>query len=464
MTGPAFIDRHPTRKPRRPALTWVASGFLTVFAGLLSAAPLHAQISLSTIVDLAQRNSSSVKLAEADLNKSASLLDQAKDVYIPSLVLGSSIGPPSIGFTFSQPSIANATMQSLFFSYPQRQYVMAASKGIDAAKLNLKDAKEQASLEASTAYIELDTVSRELIEGQQQAEFADRLLQIEQQRQEAGVDPVSEVLQARLTVAQLKLRSMHLQSRASSLIGQLSALTGLPATSIRTQHASIPEVPAVTADQPSNPDVLLTAGIQAARAQAASKQFQAKGDSLSTKHWPIISFGAQYNRDATSLNNYNTYFSAKKKFKADNFNAGFNIQIPIFDISRRDKSRETAADSLRATVEAEQAQRQNDVQIAALTGNIRELNALAEVASLKQQIASEQLKSVQTSLETGNGAGVEPGAVPQQSPKAEQLALIDERQKTIDALDSGFDLTKARLSLLRALGHMDDWLRGLPSK
>jgi len=420
---------------------------------------LKAQISLASVVDLAQRNSSAVKLASADVTKAEALLAQSKDVYIPNLVVGSSVGPPSIGFTFSQPSIASATMQSLFYSYPQKQYIKAAREGINAATLNLKDAKEQAALDASANYIELDTVSRELATGQEQAEYADKLLQIEQQRQEAGVDPASDVLQARLTLAQLKLRTMHLQSRAATLISQLAALTGLPAASIRTEHASIPEVPAVSADQPGGTDPLVVAGIQAARSQAASKEFQAKGDYLSTKHWPLIAFGAQYNRDATSLNNYNVYFSAKKKFKADNFSAGFNIQIPIFDRSKRDKSRESAADALRATVEAEQAQRQNDVQIATLSANLRELNALAEVASLKQQIATEQVKAVRTSLESGNGAGIDPGAPAQQSPKAEQQALIDERQKTIEAMDAGFDLTKARLGLLRALGHMDDWLR-----
>jgi outer membrane protein TolC len=426
---------------------------------------MHAQISLSAVVDLAQRNSSAVKLADADLRRATSLYAQSKDVYVPNLILGSSIGPPSIGFTFSQPSIANATMQSLFFSYPQRQYIKAAKEGIEAATLSLKDAKEQAALEASTDYIELDTISRELLAGQQQAEYGDRLLQIEQQRQDAGVDSESDVLQARLTLAQLKLRGIHLQSRAAALIGQLSALTGLPAKSILTQHATIPEIPAVTADQPSGTNALATAGIQAARAQAASKQLQAKGDYQSTKHWPLIGFGLQYNRDATSLGNYNSYFGRIDpktgkvvKFKADNFSAGFNIQVPVFDLGKRDKARETAADALRSTVEAEQAERQNDVQIATLTGNLRELNALAEVSSLKQQIAAEQLKTVQTSLESGNGAGVEPGATPQQSPKAEQLALIDERQKTIEALDSGFDLTKARLNLLRALGHLNEWV------
>lgn len=419
---------------------------------LLTPSLLRAQISLGTVVDQAQRNSSMVKLADADLRKAQALLAQARDVYIPNLVIGSSIGPPSIGFPSGQPSIANASMQSLAFSFAQRQYIAAARAGFDAATLNSKDAREQVALDASTAYIELDTVQREMDAAQQQAGFADRLVQIEQQRSEAGVDSASDFLQARLTAAQLKLKIIHLQSRAATLVSQLSIVTGLPVASIVPDHSSIPEVPAVSATP------VVSSGIQAAQAQARSKQLQAAGDSI-FKYRPLIGFGAQYNRDATSLNNYNVYYgNGTKKFKADNFSAGFSIQIPLYDRSRRDKAQETAADALRATAEAEQAQRQNDFQIATLTGNLRELDALAEVASLKQQIAGEQLKAVQTQLESGNGAGPEPGAPPQLSPKAEQQARIDERQKFIEALDTGFDLSKARLSLLRALGHMDDWL------
>ena len=69
------------------------------------------------------------------------------------------------------------------------------------------------------------------------------------------------------------------------------------------------------------------------------------------------------------------------------------------------KSRETAAEALRARVEAEQAQQQNDVEIAQLTASLRELDAQAEIASLKQQIADEQLKSVEAQVGTGQRRG-----------------------------------------------------------
>jgi hypothetical protein len=115
-------------------------------------------------------------------------------------------------------------------------------------------------------------------------------------------------------------------------------------------------------------------------------------------------------------------------------------------------------------MEAEQTKRQNEVQIAELTGGLREMDTLAEIASLKQQIAHEQLQSVLAQLELGNGAGSGPGAQPQLTPKAEQLARIDEREKYQDALEAEFNLAKTRLNLLCALGHMEDWLNELHGK
>jgi hypothetical protein len=67
-------------------------------------------------------------------------------------------------------------------------------------------------------------------------------------------------------------------------------------------------------------------------------------------------------------------------------------------------------------------------------------------------------------LDLGNGTGSGAGSQPQASPKAEQLARIDASQKMEDSMDAGFDLAKARLNLLRALGHMQEWLNEVHSK
>jgi outer membrane protein TolC len=434
--------------------SWMLAGMAMIIVPSL----VSAQVSLVTIVDLAQRNSSAVRLAEADVRKAQASLAETKAVFSPSLTFGSGLpAVPSIGFTGSPPSILTATMQSMVYNAPQKFYIAAAGAGVQAAILRLKDTREQVALDASVAYIELDTVTHELDAARQQELFAERLVTIEQQRAEAGVDPLSELLQAQLTAAQLKLRRLHLETRAGTLARQLAAFTGLPVGSITPDHASIPEIPAVKAGEAVNP----TTGTESARMFALSKQRIARGDTVHT-YLPQISFDAEYSRDTKLLNNADSYFA--RPLKSDNLSSGFSIQVPLFDLVHRAKSNESAADALRATVEAEQAERQNDVQIAELTGSLRELDTLAEIASLKQQIAGEQLQAVLAQLELGNGAVAGPGAPPQLGPKAEQLARIDERQKFQDALDAGFDLSKARLSLLRALGHMEDWLRELHSK
>jgi len=420
--------------------------------------PLHAQVSLRTVVDLAQINSPAVRIAQTDVDKANSLVSETRDPYVPSLNFGTGIPAfPEVGFTGQPPSIYNITVESLVFSIPQKHYMEASRSGLQAAKARLKDAREQVALDASSAYIELDTVNRELEAARRQEEFAARLVEIEQQRAEAGVDPLRELLQARLTAANLKLARLHMETRASTLARQLADLTGLPVGSILPDHASIPEIPQVRGDRPPG----TISGIDAARKLATSKLQLAKGDQQ-TNYIPTLSFYAQYNRNTTILNNVNDYFA--HPLPANNFASGFNLQIPLIDLVHRAKGRESAADALRAIVEVEAAEHQNDEHIAELTGTLRELDAQAEVASLRQQIAADELKTVQMELESGNGSGTAPGAAPQLSPTAEQVASINERQKYLDAQESGLQLAKAQLGLLRALGLMQDWLNELHGK
>ena len=426
---------------------------------VVSQAAASAQVSLSTVVELAQKNSATVHMAQADVQKAQAEWGQARDAFVPSISFGSGLPAfPEIGFTGSLPTIWDSRVQSLVFSLPQIRYIKAARMGIEAAQLSLKDAQEQVALDASAAYIEMDTVDRELMAAHEEEQHAGRLVAIEQQRAEAGVDPLSSLLQAQLTAAQLKLKRLHLETRYATLAKQLSVLTGLPVGSITPQHSSIPEIPAVSADQA----VRSTPGIDSAQAVARSRELAAKGDQEHLWFLPEIGFGALYNRNTTLLNNISNYY--RIPLPADNFSTGFSISVPIFDLGFHAKAKESAAEALRARVEAEQAEHQNDIQIAQLSSSLRELDAEAEIASLKQQIAADQLKSVHAQLEFGNGAGSSAGAPPQLAPTAEQQALIQERQDYIDSLDAGLDLSKARLNLLRALGHMQDWLDELRSK
>lgn len=451
-----MIVMNDDRRNRRT--TWLVHRVVAGAAIVAAAVPCAAQVSLTTVVDLAERNSTTVKLAQADLHKAEATLSETKDVFVPSLQFTTGIPAfPEEGYTGSPPTLWSTTVQSLVFSAPQNHYIQAARAGWQAAVSELKDAREQVALDASTTYIELDTVNRELQEVARQETFAAKLVEIEQQRSEAGVDPLNDYLEAQLTAANIKLRRMHLEARVGTLAEQLSGMTGLPTASIIPDHASIPEIPQINASETRVP----LNGIEAAKLQAKSKLAVAKGDQA-LNYLPQLSFFAQYNRNTTLLNDVNSFFA--RPLPTNNLSSGFAVQVPLFDMSHRAKAKESAADALKARVEVEQAEKQNDVQVAELTGSIRELQTLAEIASLKQQIAAEQLKSVMTQLELGNGSGSAPGSAPQASPKLEEQARIDGNQKLQDAMDAGFDLAKARLGLLRALGHMNDWLRELNVK
>lgn len=437
--------------------------FPSVFAALLltaAATVASAQVSLSTVVELAQKKSDTVRLAQADVKKAEAYLSETKDVFIPSVYFGSGLPAfPEVGYTGNLPTIWDGKVQSLVFSMSQFRNIQASRAGLQAAQASLKDTQEQVALDVSNAYIELDTVNEKLDATRQQEQDAARMVEIEQKRTEAGVDPLNLLLQSKLTAAQMKLNRLHLETRAATLTKQLSQLTGLPEGSILTNHASIPEIPAVSGDEKPQPTLALTAS----QLQAKSSYLVAKGDQEKT--WtPELGFGVLYNRNTTLLNSVNDFFPANHPIPANNFSSGISISLPIFDPFLRARARASAADALRAKVEAEQAQHQNDLQIATLTANLRELDTLAEIASLKQQIANEQLKTVLTQMEVGNGAGASPGASAQTSPVAEQQARIDERQKFEDALDAGLQLDQARLNLLRALGHMQDWLNELRAK
>ena len=148
----------------------------------LVAAPACAQISFTTAIGLALKSNPKVLTAQADVDKALAVVQQLRDAYIPVVVGGSGLGPPSYGFPLGQPSIFNITAQSLVFSYSQRDYLRAAQASFDAAKLNLKDIREGVAEDTAVTYLALDRDMRRQTALQQQQGFADRLVRSEERR------------------------------------------------------------------------------------------------------------------------------------------------------------------------------------------------------------------------------------------------------------------------------------------
>jgi outer membrane protein TolC len=409
-----------------------------------------AQISLSSAVGLAEKNSTSVRGAIASVQKATAALAETKDAYIPNFVLGVSPGY-SYGFPLGYPSFFNASAQSLVLSWSQKDYMRAAHTALNAANLNLKDVQQQTELDVALAYVQLDSDLKELEALQQQGSYAETLVQLEQDRVNAGVDPRMTDLEAQLTAAQVDQRRAQLENDVDAMRQKLAHLTGLPAAGLTTVSASIPSAPlAGTAGTTPPLSASDSAGVSAAYANAKSKWFTAFGDDKQN-YRPLAVFGAQYALFEKTPG-YTEYY---KNFQYNNVELGVQITFPLFDATRRAKARQSTADAVHAEAEADAARDLLDEQTAALRGNLRELAAQQRVAQIQSQIAQEQLKSVETQISSGTGLPNAPGVPPTQSQKAH----IQERQYYTQMLEANLALIKVQLNLMKATGQIDAWVR-----
>jgi outer membrane protein TolC len=413
-----------------------------------AAQPAKAQISFYTAVDMALRNSHEVKMAVADVNRAAAGVSQSVDAYVPTMAVGSSLGY-SYGFPVGQPTVVNATANSLVLSFSQPSMIRSARASLTAARASLRDTREKVVADTALAYIELDTDRRELEALDQQHTFGERLVEIERERNASGLSSAMDITQAELTNAQLELRRLHIQDHMSLLRLRLANLTGLTENSIASESASIPAAPvAPTADTLNATLSTHSAAIASSEADAQSKHYIALGDK--GKIWrPEIAFGIQYSRYA-KFNNYELYYL---RFQHNNFDVGINLVLPIFDAQARDRARGSAADAVHAREQADLFRLQLGEQTRELSGSLAELRAQQKIARLQSDFAQENVDAVVTQIQNGSG---NPNISPS-TPRDEQKVRIEERRRYVDKLDADFQLMQAEIQLQRSLGTVEEW-------
>lgn len=410
-----------------------------------------AQISLSTAVALAEKNSASVRGAAAAVRQAAASLEQTMDAYVPNFTMGTTPGY-AYGFPLGQPSLFTAQSQSLAFSFSQPDYVRAARQALNSARLSFTDTQQQVALDTALDYVELDHDLEEITALDEERNAAGQLTQIEQQRVTAGVDPRSAELQAELTAAQVDEKRIHLENDADEMRQRLEDLTGLPADGLTTISTSIPAPPSFdtadgTGQAQTNP------GVGAALANAKSKYYEAFGESRENFR-PTIVFGAQYSY-FEPFANYTQYYNTTHGFQYNNAGIGVQITIPIFDATKRAQGRVSAAAAARAQADADASRYQVSEETLTMRRTIRELEAQQRVKQIQEEIAEEQLKSVQSELANGSGSATVAAATPIQARNAE----IQERECYEDVLDANFAVLKIELNLLRITGQMTHWVQ-----
>jgi outer membrane protein TolC len=426
--------------------------FAIAFLAITAAQPAKAQISFYTAVDLALRNSHEVKMAAADVERATASLRETKDAYVPTMSIGSSLGY-SYGFPVGQPSVYDVTANSLAISFSQPDIIRSARASLQSAQAAMRDTRERVVARTALAYIELDTDQRELDALEQQHNFGERLMEVERQRNAAGLSSAMDITQAELTNAQLELRLLHLQDHMALLRLRLANLTGLSENAMLTESASIPDAPVPPSVESMNAVLGKNAAMLSSEADARSKQFLAAGDRGKILR-PQIAFGIQYSRYA-KFNNYAQYYL---RFQHNNFDVGIDMTLPIFDRTARDRARASAADAVHAREQSELFRLQLSEQTRELSGGLAELRAQQKIARLQSDYAQENVDAVETELQQGSG---NPNGSPP-TPRDEAKARIEERRRFVDKLDADFQLMQAQIQLQRSLGTVEEWAMQAP--
>ncbi|MGB8480568.1 MAG: TolC family protein [Acidobacteriaceae bacterium] len=409
-------------------------------------ASIVGDVSLYTIVDLALRNSRSVRMAEAEQQRARAVWMQTRDIYVPNFSVGSGLGY-SYGFPLGNPTLFNVQSQFMLFSYAQRDYIRSAHAATKAATLSLKDARRQVILDASVNYIELNKTLAEIQALQQAMSDTDKLVSVVQDRLDAGLESKMDLTRAKLTRARIQLQKIQMEDHADELRQHLSGLTGLDPNTITPSASSVPPLPSLDFqgllskknDAPA---------VQAAFANADARLYNAWGDAKAQNRPTVIGV-AQYSR-FSSFNGYQNYYLA---FQANNIAVGIQASWPLFDRTLRDKAKLSVAIAKHDRQQAQLAKIQNDEGNLALWHSLRELEAQEQVADLQQQLAQDTLTATVTQMNQG-GTNGQP-VTPQQ---AEQFR-VEERTRYVGLQDAQFNVTRVKLNLLSAMGDLEDWAK-----
>ena len=435
---------------------------------LLGAIPTaHAQISLSTAVDLALQNNPRVRIADADLQRAKAVLSETRDVFIPAVSANGGVGRAT-GAPLSPPVVFSIAAQSLVYNFAQPDYIRAAHSGVNSAQLALQVTRTDVAEDATSSYVSLDNALKRRRVITDALTVANRLVAIVDDRYTAGVDPHIEVTRAHRTAAQLRLQDMTTGDEAAGYAEHLATLTGLPAIGWITVPSSIPKLETPSqVNAAAQADPARFEGVSAAFETARARQFTAAGEAKYLFR-PQLSFSVQYSKLSDAFTTYDFYYPGFRtritcnpicstNGTLNSFNSlsvAVQLTLPLLDMVHRARAREAAIDAQRSFLDAQVQQNVFLENRHRLQHNAEELAARSELAVLDHDLAQDQLDAIAVRLRAASGAA----GGEQMTPKDQENARLAERQRTVEVLEAELQLRRAEITLLRQGGSLANWL------
>ena len=432
----------------RPYPRLFAVLFLSAALGSFSPAQESSRLSmtLKRAIELALQNSRDIQVAkiQASIADRAAMITKAQ--FLPNVYAGSGAGytygiPETPGGR--APALFNVTYTEQIFNEPLRGQGKEQQEQARAQKIALEDTRNSVISRTASAYLELVKVrhSAELL--QKEKSSADKIYEVVQQRTGEGLSLPIEVTRAQLTKAQVAQRLLQLQGRQDELEVFLRNQCGLAP---EQEFDVVPEdLPGAAEQEGANLIALAmqdNTELRLAQSDVQAKTFRLAGEKRG--YWPTLELVSVYSLLA-KFNNYDRYFNA---FQRNNFNAGVQVQVPIFSASTK-ASVALAQTNLEAS-KASLSSKKNLVSadVRRKTRRVREADAAKEVARLELQLVQQDLAQLQARFEEGK-AGLQ----------EVEKSRLDENEKWMTLLDATFQRQQAQLDLLKTAGQLDKVLQ-----
>lgn len=403
-------------------------------------------LTLKRAIELALQNSKDIQVAkiQASVADRAAMISKAQ--FLPNLYAGSGAGytygiPETPGGR--APSVFNITYTEQIFNEALRGQGKEQVEQAKAQKIVLEDARNSVIVRTASAYLELVKVrhSAELLSKEQDS--AEKILQVVRERSGEGFELPVEVTRAQLTKAQVAQRLLQLQGREDELEVFLRGQCGLaPEQPIEVTPEDLPGAAEAEGDNLVALAMQNNTELRLAQADVQAKQFRLTGEKRG--YWPTLELVSVYSLLA-KFNNYDQFF---RTFQRNNYNAGVQVQVPIFSAATKANVALAKTNLLASQAALSSKQNQVSADVRRKTRLVREADAGKEVARLELQLAQQNLQQLQARFEEGK-----------ESLPVVEKARLDENEKWMALLDATFQRQQAQLDLLKTAGQLDKVLQ-----
>ncbi len=399
-------------------------------------------LTLKRAIELALQNSKDIQVAkiQASIADHAALISKAE--FMPNLYAGSGAGysngiPETPGGR--APSVFNVTYSEKVFNEPLRGQGKELQEQARSQKILLEDMKNSVIARTAAVYLELGKVRHSLELLRKEQESAEKILQVTQERQGEGFELPVEVTKAQLTKAQVVQRILQLEGREDELEVFLRNQLGLGQD--QAVEVTPEDLPGEAEQEGANLIAMAmqnNAGLRMAESDVRAKEFRLTGEKRG--YLPTLELVSVYSVLA-KYNNYDLFFN---HFQRNNFNAGVQVQVPLF--SARTKAAIGLAkvnlDVARANLANKKSEVSADVRLK--TRRLREKDAAKEVTRLELQLAQQNVAVLQSQFSEGK-----------LNLREVEKARLEENDKWMAYLDANFQRQEAQIELLRTAGQLD---------